>query len=181
MAGNDGLGVVVKVGPGVKNLSENDWVLPYKASMGTWRSLAAWREKDVLKIPADLLPMEYAAMLRACPFRALCVRHAVAHSASGMLLTLQRMHFSRAGEMCVAYRLLEDYGQLKPGDSVILNAANSTVGTCVIQLCRMLKLRAVAVVRDPGHAEDWEKVVTRLKALGASEVRMAWVVHRLAA
>ena len=67
VAGNDGLGVVVKVGPGVKNLSENDWVLPYKAGMGTWRSLVSWREKDVLKIPADLLPMEYGAMLRACP------------------------------------------------------------------------------------------------------------------
>lgn len=137
VAGNDGLGVVVKAGPGVKNLSENDWVLPYKASMGTWRALAAWREKDVLKIPADLLPMEYGAMLR---------------------------------EMCVAYRLLEDHGQLKPGDSVILNAANSTVGTCVIQLCRMLKLRAIAVVRDPGDGDDYQKVVARLKALGASEL-----------
>jgi hypothetical protein len=80
--------------------------------------------------------------------------------------------------MCVAYRLLEDYGQLKPGDSVILNAANSTVGTCVIQLCRMLKLRAIAVVRDPGDADDYQKVVTRLKALGASEVRAAWRVQR---
>jgi hypothetical protein len=83
--------------------------------------------------------------------------------------------------MCVAYRLLEDHGQLKPGDSVILNAANSTVGTCVIQLCRMLKLRAIAVVRDPGDGDDHQKVVARLKALGASEVRVAWVVHLLAA
>jgi len=70
VAGNDGLAVVVKVGPGVKNLSENDWVMPFKAGMGTWRSLAVWREKDVLKMPADLLPVEYAAMLRAPPPRA---------------------------------------------------------------------------------------------------------------
>lgn len=138
MGGNDCLAVVVKVGPGVKNLSENDWVIPYKPGMGTWRSLAAWRERDVLKMPADLMPLEYAAMLR---------------------------------EMCVAYRLLEDNGSLKPGDSVILNAANSTVGTTVLQLCRMLKLRAVAVVRDPGGgAEELEKLVARLKGLGASEV-----------
>jgi trans-2-enoyl-CoA reductase len=73
--------------------------------------------------------------------------------------------------MCVAYRLLEDHGSLKPGDSVILNAANSTVGTCVIQLCRMLKLRAIAVVRDPGNAADLDKLVARLKGLGAAEVR----------
>ena len=68
VAGNDGLGVVVKVGPGVRNLSENDWVLPNKPSMGTWRSLATWREKDVLKMPTDLMPIEYAAMLRAPHF-----------------------------------------------------------------------------------------------------------------
>ena len=136
--GNDGLGVVVKVGPGVKNLSDNDWVVPYKPGMGTWRSLAVWREKDLMKIPADLVPMEYGAMLR---------------------------------EMCVAYRLLEDHGTLKPGDSVILNAANSTIGTCVIQLCRMLKLRAIAVVRAK-DGDELEQAAKRLKALGAAEVRL---------
>lgn len=67
IAGNDGLAVVVKVGPGVKNLSENDWVIPFKTGMGTWRSLAVWREKDVLKMPVDLMPIEYAAMLRMPP------------------------------------------------------------------------------------------------------------------
>ena len=138
VGGNDGLGVVVKVGPGVKNLSDNDWVVPYKPGMGTWRSLAVWREKDVMKIPADLLPVEYGAMLR---------------------------------EMCVAYRLLEDNGTLKPGDSVILNAANSTIGTCVIQLCRMLKLRAIAVVRAK-DGDELEQAAKRLKALGAAEVRL---------
>ena len=45
--------------------------------------------------------------------------------------------------MCVAFRLLHDFGTLKPGDGVILNAANSTVGTCVIQLCRVLARRIV--------------------------------------
>jgi trans-2-enoyl-CoA reductase len=73
-------------------------------------------------------------------------------------------------EMCVAYRLLEDHGQLKPGDAVILNAATSAVGTCVIQLCRMLKLRAIAVVRPPAEGGDIEEVARRLRALGASEV-----------
>jgi len=75
------------------------------------------------------------------------------------------------GEMCVAFRLLHDYGSLKPGDGVILNAANSTVGTCIIQLCRCLKLRPIAVVRDPGNKADMEKLVSRLKSIGASEVR----------
>ena len=73
--------------------------------------------------------------------------------------------------MFVAFRLLHDFGTLKPGDGVILNAANSTVGTCIVQLCRCLKLRPIAVVRDPGNKEDLEKTVARLKALGAAEAR----------
>ncbi|KAK3283969.1 hypothetical protein CYMTET_8359 [Cymbomonas tetramitiformis] len=137
VAGNDGMGVVVKVGPGIKNLAENDWVFPFKPGMGTWRSLTVWKEKDVLKMPVDLMPLEYAAM----------------------------MH-----ELCVAYRLLEDHGTLKPGDSVILNGANSTIGTIIIQLCRMMKLRTVALLRDSG---DFEKTATWLKSLGATEPCMA--------
>jgi len=135
IAGNDGVGVVMKVGPGVKNLQEMDWILPLKPHLGTWRSLAVVKEKETLKIPVDLVPMEYAAMMR---------------------------------EMCVAYRLLEDYGELKPGDTVILNGANGTVGQVVIQLCHLLKLRTIAVVRDV--TGNMERLSTWLKTLGANEV-----------
>ena len=99
-----------EVGAGVKALAEGDWVVPFKPGMGTWRSLAVWKEKDLMKMPADMMPMEYAAMMR---------------------------------ELCTAYRLLEDHGGLHPGDAVILNAANGAVGTAVIQLCSILKLRPV--------------------------------------
>ena len=134
VAGSDGVATVVKVGAGVKSLNEGDWVVPFAADAGTWRSLAVWKEKDVIKIPADILPLEHAAMIR---------------------------------EMCVAYRLLEDFGSLKPGDAVVLNAATSAVGQCVIQLCSMLKLRAIAIVRE---RKDFEKTEAWLKTLGASEV-----------
>ena len=134
VAGSDAIATVVKVGAGVKSLNEGDWVIPYKPSMGTWRSLAVWKEKDVVKLPTDIVPMEYAAMMR---------------------------------EMCVAYRLLEDFGNLKPGDAVVVNAATSVVGQCVIQLCAMLKLRAIAVVRA---RKDFDKTEAWLKSLGASEV-----------
>ncbi|XRB25437.1 J domain-containing protein [Pseudoscourfieldia marina] len=138
IAGHDALAVVVKIGPGVKNLAENDWVFPFKPKMGTWRSLAVWREKDVLKMPSDLMPAEYASMMR---------------------------------EMCVAYRLLEDYGSLRPGDAVILNAANSTVGQVVIQLCTLLKLRTIALIREnESKPEEFEKTANWLKSLGATEV-----------
>ena len=115
VAGHDGVGVVVKVGPGVKGLAENDWVVPMKPNLGTWRSLAGKRarrapagkmciealsppcslsvlaiprapphtnhhthttpaplllpsavakEKDLLRLPADIMPVEQCAMLR---------------------------------------------------------------------------------------------------------------------
>ena len=134
IAGSDAIATVVKVGAGVKSLNEGDWVIPYKPNMGTWRSLAVWKEKDLVKLPTDIVPMEYAAMMR---------------------------------EMCVAYRLLEDFGNLKPGDAVVINAATSIVGQCVIQLCAMLKLRAIAVARA---RKDFDKTEAWLKSLGASEV-----------
>jgi mitochondrial enoyl-[acyl-carrier protein] reductase / trans-2-enoyl-CoA reductase len=69
-------------------------------------------------------------------------------------------------EMVGAYRMLEE-AALKPGDCVILNAANGTVGQLVVQLCRLLRLRAVAIVSD---ASDFEKTSLWLRALGAAEV-----------
>ena len=55
---------------------------------------------------------------------------------------------------------------------MILNGATGAIGGCVIQLCAMLKLRAIAVVRrhETGPASDPLKVEKRLKALGAAEV-----------
>lgn len=57
-----------------------------------------------------------------------------------------------------------DRSDAQPGDCVILNAANSTTGQCVIQLCKILRLRVVAIVRNPDDVGDW------LRELGASVV-----------
>ena len=182
VAGSSMIATVLKTGAGIKQLNEGDWVVPHKpgSEFGAWASIAVVREKDLIKIPTDLMPLEYAAMHR---------------------------------ELCVAYRLLEDHGDLKPGDAgerpsrtdpnrpeffllffsisvssstdvvrlspfppprvaVILNGATGAIGGCVIQLCAMLKLRAIAVVRrhETGPASDPVKVEKRLKALGAAEV-----------
>ena len=54
---------------------------------------------------------------------------------------------------------------------MILNAANSTVGQVIIQLCHLLQLRCVAVVRESEQPlEGFTQLVDRLKALGASLV-----------
>jgi len=54
----------------------------------------------------------------------------------------------------------------------MLNGATGTVGAAIIQLCSLLKLRAVAVVRlhERGPNADFDKVSDRLKNLGAAEV-----------
>ncbi|CEM15887.1 unnamed protein product [Vitrella brassicaformis CCMP3155] len=62
--GSEGVAVVEKVGPGVKDLREGDWVVPLKDTLGTWQVAAVWRERDLLKIPQELIPIEYAALAK---------------------------------------------------------------------------------------------------------------------
>jgi trans-2-enoyl-CoA reductase len=121
-AGGDFVGVVLKVGAGVKTLTEGDWVIPRHPSVGAWRSVFAVKEKELRKIPTDLLPLEHACLLR---------------------------------EYSVAYRLLEDAGEtLRPGDAVIVNGASGAIGGVLIQLCGLLKMRAVAVIRPTDPRRD---------------------------
>jgi trans-2-enoyl-CoA reductase len=131
--GHDGVGVIVKAGPGVTGLAEGDWVAPLAPHAGTWRALAAAPSKDLLRLEPDFMPLEQAALLR---------------------------------EMVTAYRLLEEAG-LKPGDAVLLNAPTGAVGQLLIQLCRLLRLRAVAVAAD---RPDFAAAAGWLRALGAAEV-----------
>ena len=49
---------------------------------------------------------------------------------------------------CTAFRLLQDFATLEPGDTVVQNGANSAVGQAVVQLARSMGLRTVNVVRD---------------------------------
>ncbi len=71
---------IIQVGEGVKGLAHGDWVVPAVTHLGSWRTLAVWKEADLLKLPKGTLPIEHAAVFR---------------------------------ELCLAYRLLEDHGNLK--------------------------------------------------------------------
>ncbi|XP_053123026.1 enoyl-[acyl-carrier-protein] reductase, mitochondrial isoform X2 [Hemicordylus capensis] len=68
---------------------------------------------------------------------------------------------------CTAYRMLSDFETLKPGDSVIQNAANSGVGQAVIQIAAAKGIKTINVVRD---RPDLQRLVERLKSLGADHV-----------
>ena len=62
-----------------------------------------------------------------------------------------------------AHLLLQNYGELTEGDWVVQTAANSAVGSAVVQLAKARGLRTVNIVRR-------EDVVSDLKALGADVV-----------
>ena len=62
-----------------------------------------------------------------------------------------------------AWRLLNDFEYLNPGDVIIQNAGNSAVGQAVIQFARKMDLRCLSLVRNLASVEH-------LKALGATEV-----------
>ncbi|KAJ3645442.1 hypothetical protein Zmor_023098 [Zophobas morio] len=68
---------------------------------------------------------------------------------------------------CTAYRMLRDFVDLKPGDTVIQNGANSACGQNVIQICRAWGLRSVNVIRDRAGVNELRCF---LKDLGATHV-----------
>lgn len=66
-----------------------------------------------------------------------------------------------------AYRMLHDFARLEPGDTVVQNGANSAVGRYVIQICRLLNIKSVNVVRDRDEISELKK---ELGDLGANYV-----------
>ena len=63
-----------------------------------------------------------------------------------------------------AYRMLRDFVDLKSGDVIIQNGANSAVGVAVIQMARLLGVRTVNVVRS--DRPDTDKELRLLTNLG---------------
>ncbi|XP_042345130.1 enoyl-[acyl-carrier-protein] reductase, mitochondrial [Plectropomus leopardus] len=68
---------------------------------------------------------------------------------------------------CTAFRMLSDFEDLKPGDSVIQNAANSGVGQAVIQIASARGINSINIIRD---RPEFTQLSDRLKAMGATHV-----------
>uniref|UniRef100_A0A8D0HFU1 Enoyl-[acyl-carrier-protein] reductase, mitochondrial n=1 Tax=Sphenodon punctatus TaxID=8508 RepID=A0A8D0HFU1_SPHPU len=68
---------------------------------------------------------------------------------------------------CTAYRMLSDFEALRPGDSIIQNAANSGVGQAVIQIAAAMGLKTINVIRDRPNLQE---LVDRLTSLGADHI-----------
>lgn len=53
---------MAQVGPGVKGFNAKDWVIPLKNHMGTWQSLAVMKAAELVIVPQDCMPPEFAAL-----------------------------------------------------------------------------------------------------------------------
>lgn len=68
---------------------------------------------------------------------------------------------------CTAYRMLRDFRLVRPGETVIQNAANSPVGQSVIQLCKAWDINTFNIVAN--HC-NYQNVKRHLLSIGATAV-----------
>ncbi|KAF8819217.1 DnaJ domain-containing protein [Cardiosporidium cionae] len=127
-----------RLGPGVNDLIIGDCVIPISDCVGTWQSVMICRERDLLRIPPNVLPLKYCSI---------------------------------AKELFLGYFLIQRFGaSLRPSDSVILNAGNSLVSQVIIQLCKLLDLQTIVVIRRHGEINQYNRVCQYLRGLGATAV-----------
>mmetsp|Transcript_30008 Transcript_30008/g.68125 ORF Transcript_30008/g.68125 Transcript_30008/m.68125 type:complete len:836 (-) Transcript_30008:354-2861(-) len=144
--GSVGVGRIEQAGTRVEDLKAEDAVLvmpkPSKFSsdrpIGTARTLLPCNEEDVIRIPQEILEELTPEQICLTP------------------------------TITTAYTVLETYGsKLKPGDSVLMNAAHlSASGSSLLQLCKLLKLKPLCLLPLPGAAKNVAK--------GEYGTRAAW-------
>jgi trans-2-enoyl-CoA reductase len=82
-------------------------------------------------------------------------------------LSLEPAQIASFLALCTAYRLLDAYGSIRPGDTIIQSNADSAVGQAVIQLCKVLHLESINLVADQ---DGFDEVDDALRAQGATHV-----------
>src|SRR5579864_3731576 len=127
--GNEAVGRVLDVGPGVRNVELGDRVLAPLSSF-TWRERMVISADGLFALPRDVDPRQLAMLAINPPTAAL---------------------------------LLSEYVDLKPGEWVVQNSANSGVGRWVIAFAKERGLKTVNIVRRP-------ELVAELKAIGGDVV-----------
>src|ERR1700737_2673820 len=127
--GNEGIGRVLAIGPGVETVKVGDRVLAPPGSF-TWRERIVVSAGGLSALPADADPRQLAMLGINPPTAAL---------------------------------LLSEYVDLKPGEWVVQNAANSGVGRWVIAFAKTRGLKSVNIVRSP-------ELVAEIEAIGGDVV-----------
>jgi NADPH:quinone reductase-like Zn-dependent oxidoreductase len=127
--GNEGVGRVLNVGPGVQNVKVGDRVLAPLSSF-TWRERMIVPASGLFALPPSADPQQLSMLAINPPTAAL---------------------------------LLSEYVNLKPGEWVVQNAANSAVGRWVIAFAKARGLKTVNIVRRP-------ELVPELHAIGGDVI-----------
>ena len=122
--GNEGVGRVLAVGPGVESVKVGDRILAPPASF-TWRERIVVSAGGLSALPADADPRQLAMLAINPPTAAL---------------------------------LLSEYVDLKPGEWVVQNAANSGVGRWVIAFAKARGVKTVNIVRRPELVAELETI-----------------------
>jgi trans-2-enoyl-CoA reductase len=71
---------------------------------------------------------------------------------------------------CTAFRLLNDFVNLKENDTVIQNGANSAVGQSIIQLGKIMNINVVNIVRKRDSQQKQDELNDYLISLGAKYI-----------
>ena len=127
--GNEGVGRVLAIGPGVDNVKVGDRVLAPLSSF-TWRERMVVSADGLFALPLTADTQQLAMLAINPPTAAL---------------------------------LLTEYVNLKPGEWVVQNSANSGVGRWVIAFAKTRGLKTVNIVRR-------SELVAELKAIGGDVV-----------
>jgi len=70
---------------------------------------------------------------------------------------------------CTAFCLLSDFVSLEKGDTVIQNAANSTVGQCVTQIAKTQGINVINVIRSR-ETKELNALKDKMKSYGAENI-----------
>lgn len=126
--GNEGVGRISEIGPGVIHLKVGDLVLlPFHRGMGAWRDEMIVNSNFVNALPSDTnAGLEQLAMASVNPPSALY--------------------------------MLRNYVNLDEGDWIIQNAANGAVGRCIIGFAKKKGLQTVNIVRRAELADELKEL-----------------------
>ena len=122
--GSEGVGRVIEVSPGVKNLSVDQLVL--LASGSTWA-------EELVAPAAGFLPLPNLGPISA--------------------EIIEQLSMSAVNPL-TALLMLTSYEDIQEGQWIVQSAANSAVGGYVIQLAKQRGIKTVNIVRRDGLADD---------------------------
>lgn len=153
--GSDGAGVVAEVGEGVRSLKAGDRVLISPGmNCGTCAACLSGR---------DNLCREYAVLGSRVPGT---YRESIVLPERNVVKAPANMSFAELAAaplvFLTAWHMLVGRARIRPGETVLVHAAGSGVGSAAIQIAKLFRCRVITTAGSPEKLE-------RARALGADE------------